>query len=274
MRIEPLNLPSPSQTASPVAVTPAQSFGDLLTGLEMKLETPATAADPALAQSAIQANKGVEGMPAPALTRGEAKIEEQHRAFGFSELSVFGADSVRQAAPAPPSPAAPPLQPGAADAAIDGHAVHTTASASVVEAPPTDKASRNIGDTGRRLSLRVALQQASEPAPRTATAPSLRPAIATPERGGAERAAPSLPRERPAVQAKPFSLTLAEQNGTVQLLAAAGGLVSQDRAAVRRAAAQVLAEFGLNLGEFTLNGETAEPFTISHTGAFDGDQRG
>jgi hypothetical protein len=89
-----------------------------------------------------------------------------------------------------------------------------------------------------------------------------------PPAGGkaARRAAESLAGDQ-----APIHISLYEEGGATALVAAAPGLSAEDRARLRRLSADLLAEFGLALGHFSLNGAAVEP-SLSMSGGAHGDR--
>ncbi len=205
------------------------------------------------------------------LTASELKDEERQRAFGFSELSIFGPDGAT-AHRAVGTHGGPPATPDREAMAVGGREPPSPA----ILGTPSLQAPAPLGarNADARLSLRMALQQ-SQPTPQVAAFTGPRQSSPPPETGRASASGAAVFRQaQPQPRSTTVSLTFAEHNGTVQLLAAAGGLAPDARSALRRAAIGVLAEFGLALGDITLDGQPVEPLTIRQTGAFDGDHFG
>lgn len=204
------------------------------------------------------------------LTASELKFEERQRAFGFSELGIFRPDSASPHRPARPHDSAPaPPSQEALNAGIAERAAPTIPGTPALQM----RTMSGVKEAGARPSLRMAPQQTPLAPQIAAFAPQRQ--SPPPESGRiGETGSAVLRPAQPQPRVKAFSLTFAEHNGAVQLLAATGGLAPEVRLAVRKAAVEVLAEFGFALGEITLDGQPVEPFTILQTGAFDGDHFG
>lgn len=194
------------------------------------------------------------------LTAAEMKREGAQRAFGFSELGMFGASG---SAPAPAAQETFASQPAAKlsaqeTATPEGHPAPRQHAAPGVKPMTTAKPGDRVSETS--VLVPRSAQSPAEPGADAAPLRAIRGSQPKPDTLAGAMAERRLP--RPAVKSKPLSLVLAERNGTLQVVAATGGMAPEARTALRKAAADVAAEFGVSLGEFTLDGAPLEPEQI------------
>jgi hypothetical protein len=207
------------------------------------------------------------GLPPPPLPPGSGAPSEG-RAARFCERGMFGLRLAVEASRAalgtprqlPPRPAAetgrdrqfPPLPDGRSEAApvqIDAFAGGQAAAAA---APPgTEPAS-------------------PEPTPAsTLAAPAPGPAAAESDETAAA-APPVRPRARENPRRDMVSLTLREQNGAVEIVAAGGPVDAESRLHLRRLVEAMLSRSGLVLAHFQLNGAPVAPDFLSRVGGTHG----
>jgi len=181
----------------------------------------------------------------------DPKTIRRERAFGFSELGVLGAarapvadQPVRTASRTPSGGAAEP----ASEAVSEPHAT------------PAFAAVQTVGD--RRVAAEAAPTPRGPPL-QTSFRPTPPPAATatTPVRNLPNTEAISPVRHRPVARQamhtplpKRFSVVLTGENGAMQLIAGSPELDADARERLRRAAAELAAEFGVTLARLTLNG--------------------
>jgi hypothetical protein len=201
------------------------------------------------------------------------EVQRQQRAFGFSELGVLRPCSTETA------PQTPAMDEGIVGGMPRG--VETLMRATVTDVPivllqtassqPETSGGTPVAQTF--LDLDATRLQAA-PGPRQ-TIVALQHAPIFRAMGQRQMSAPrTLSRQLPqSPQAKRFSLVVSEQDGAVQIIAGAPQLGAEAKERLRKAAALLAAEFGVTLGEFTINGVFVDA-PAPTTGASDGDFAG
>lgn len=200
-------------------------------------------------------------------------LEGRQRAFGFSELGVFGAASAIASAAA--------LEMETPEVPLSQMAALSLAASRLQEAQLTPNARRGdvyVGGSRDKAPpaprSRLVSPQHSSIGPLADAAP---PTLRETQTDGEEISVGvrrSAARHLTQVQPKRLSLIVSEQNGAIQILAGSPELGPEARERLRKAAAELAAEFGVTLAQFTLNGSAVEPTFVSQTGAPHGDQRG
>ncbi|MGE5566070.1 MAG: hypothetical protein ACM3YN_07950 [Parcubacteria group bacterium] len=234
----------------------------------------------ALTPSAVPTTSPAQGDLAPSfeqvLQEGVAlEVQRQERAFGFSELGVIR--------PSPPG-ATPQAEPMTAKNPVDAASEDAETLMRAGESEPSKSAAlrtsspapetRSAAPTGKTfMEMSAVRPQATAESPQAVVAfpqaPSLRPA--RPSQNCVPKApARQLPQEG---QPKRFSLVVSEQDGAVQIIAGTPRLSEEAKERLRRAAAMLAAEFGVTLGDLTLNGaliDAPAPTTGAPDGHFPG----
>jgi hypothetical protein len=254
--------------STPPSTGPSRAFREHLAGDRgdaaadrVPRPAPGHKAQPLSEAGAARTTPRLERALGAAVPQVEPNLEQegQRRAFGFRELGLFGA--------------------GAPTGAEIGHAVADGEGAADmgsdphpgldVAAPPPLETHEGPGQGRAQAASIVALRpepaaahlEAAHPATLIGTVPVAPTASASKtsataikvERGGRVPFNSGAP--RPTGLSANASVIVTEQDGALQVVAAAAGLTPDAHARLRAAAAGVAAEFGLSLNEFSINGD-------------------
>lgn len=200
------------------------------------------------------------------------EVQRQERAFGFSELGVIrpGPADTR-----PQTPAMVQSTLGVAPEDVQATAQFGEAERSepvtlpVVSLPAESRIDASIA--GRGFSEANTAASRVMPSPQQTVVAVPQAPIVKPQRQSPTSSpkTPSRPLPQNA-QSRRFSIVVSEQEGAVQIIAGAPQLSAEAKERLRKAAAMLAAEFGVTLGDFTINGALVDA-PVPTTGAPDGD---
>jgi hypothetical protein len=193
------------------------------------------------------------------------------RAFGFTELGMFG----REEQPQAPAPASPPDKPPF-EACTAAMPIESLDESIDRPAAPSPAPATSAAEPGQRPTRVLAPPEAGPHAPLVRTAPA-DSCLASPGPHSIpadEDAPPSLATARRIVRAQPpragVSLIMSEADGGVALVAAGPALDPESCALLRRLARAILARSGLELVQFHLNGVALAPDSMTMIGGSHG----
>jgi len=203
---------------------------------------------------------------------GDLPARSQERAFGFSELGVLGSGHPTQT----------PREQPRAEFHLPAHN-HDEEVYIREERAERQPDVNNLVVCGRPANVDKGGVSVPSPLPThaadhgagTAEVPFVRPSEVRRDTGPAEPNTGNIVKRHVVVGSanKPFSLIVSEQAGAVQVLAGSPEMSGEARVRLRKAAAELAAEFGVSLAAFTLNGSNLELPPFPRLGVPHGDQR-
>jgi hypothetical protein len=192
--------------------------------------------------------------------KGDAEALGEQRAFGFNELSSFGAPMAQLAADGTPT-AITTIGAGADTPVLD---VLNDAAVSAPEAGMAASGSWGMSSAAPKTAAVFNDQEVVAPPETVFGSSSLVPHAASvgadvadePSSTGEARssAADALQQRRSLVTQSLVSVILSERDGVAQIVTASAGLSAEAGVRLRQAAQELVTEHGLSLSDFSLNG--------------------